>query len=259
MLTGMSLLGNRVGVVTGASSGIGRGIARKFAAEGADVVVADIREEPKSDEHPTHELIEDETDQHAVFVKCDVSSPDAFDPVMAAAEELGGLDIMVNNAGIWRPEEFLEVTEEEYTQLMDINMKGVYFGSQAAAKRLIDTGGGNIINISSINGIYGNADYPTYSVSKAGVRVFSYSLAHRLGEHGIRVNAIHPGAINTNIGPDEAEPDEEELAQLRQMIPLERQGEPEDVAGAAVFLASELGSYVSGASLLVDGGWTNWR
>ena len=86
------------------------------------IVVADIRQEPKSDEHPTHELIEDETDQHAVFVKCDVSSPDAFDPVMAAAEELGGLDIMVNNAGIWRPEEFLEVTEEEYTQLMDINI-----------------------------------------------------------------------------------------------------------------------------------------
>jgi NAD(P)-dependent dehydrogenase (short-subunit alcohol dehydrogenase family) len=255
----MELLDNSVSVVTGGSSGIGRAIALEYASQGSDVIVADVREDPKEEGAPTHEKIVDETDQESAFVECDVSDVGDLETAMEVADELGGVDVMINNAGIWRPEEFLEVTEDEYQQLMDVNLKGVYFGSQVAAQRMVEDGGGCILNLSSVNGIYGNAQYPTYSASKAGVRVLTYSLAHRLGDHGIRVNALHPGAIDTEIGPADQETSEEELEQMRAMIPLGRQGQPEDVADAAVFLASDLASYVTGTSLLVDGGWTNWR
>ncbi|KAB1191905.1 glucose 1-dehydrogenase [Haloferax sp. MBLA0076] len=256
----MSLLEGRVAVVTGGSSGIGRGIALAYAEEGADVVVCDIREDPKEGGRPTYVKIEEDTDQSATYVELDVTDPAAFEDAMDAAEAFGGVDIMVNNAGIWRPEDFLEVTEGEFQQMMDINLKGVYFGAQAAAKRMVERGGGSIINVSSINGIYGNGGYPTYSASKGAVRTLSYSLAHGLGGQGIRVNAIHPGAINTKIGPEDAEATtEEQMEQLKAMIPLGRQGEPDDVAGVAVFLASDLGKYVTGESIVVDGGWTSWR
>lgn len=257
----MSLLEGQVSVVTGASSGIGRGIALEFASQGADVVNADIREDPKEGGTPTHERIEEETDQRAVYVECDVSDVAQLEATMEVAEELGGIDIMVNNAGIWQPEEFLEMTEEKYQYQMDINLKGVYFGCQRAAARMVESGGGNIINISSINGIYGDGGFPTYCASKAGVKVMTYSLAHRLGKYGIRVNAIHPGWIETEIGPDQDdhERDEEETNELLDDIPLGYQGQPSEIGGPAAFLASDLATYVSGASLVVDGGWTNWR
>ncbi|MEF8855087.1 MAG: SDR family oxidoreductase, partial [Haloarculaceae archaeon] len=188
----------------------------------------------------------------------DVTEVDDLEAAVAAADEFGGVDVMVNNAGIWRPEEFLEVTEQEYAQLMAINMKGVYFGSQTAAKRMVEADGGSIINISSVNGIFGNGGFPSYTVSKAGIRVLSRSLAHGLGDHGVRVNCILPGAIDTAIGPEDADT-EGQIDQLLPMIPLGRQGQPADIGGAAVFLASDLASYVTGASLVVDGGWTTWR
>jgi len=263
----MGLLTDTAAVVTGGASGIGRGIAIEYARQGADVVVADVREAPKGEGAPTHEEIRAETDRDAVFLECDVTEVGDLEAAVEAAGEFGGIDVMVNNAGIWHPEEFLEVTEAEYRRMMDINMKGVYFGAQAAARRMVEGGGGAIINMSSANGIYGNGGYPTYTVSKAGIRLLSRSLAHGLGEHGIRVNSIHPGAITTEIGPErEGEPTEEQeeaaakqAEQLRAMIPQGRQGEPADVAGPAVFLASDLARYVTGASIVVDGGWTCWR
>jgi NAD(P)-dependent dehydrogenase (short-subunit alcohol dehydrogenase family) len=258
----MTLLDGKTAVVTGGSSGIGRGIARGFAEHGAGaVVVADVREDPKESGPPTHELLADETDAAATFVECDVTNTDDLEAAADAAAEFGGLDIWVNNAGIWHAEDFLDVTEAEYQQLMDINTKGAYFGSQVAAARLRDRGGGSIINISSIAGLFGNGNWPTYATSKGGLTLLTYSLAHELGEHGIRVNAIHPGAIQTMIG---GEPTDSEAAaagaeQFTQMVPLGRYGQPEDVAGAAVFLASDLAGYVTGESLVVDGGWTSWR
>ncbi|MFB6075119.1 MAG: SDR family oxidoreductase [Haloarculaceae archaeon] len=256
----MALLDEKTAVVTGGSSGIGRGIAMAFAEQGADVVVADVREDPKEGGAPTHEAIRDETDRDATFVNCDVTAVDDLEAAVDAAEEFGGIDAMINNAGIWRPEDFLEVTETDYQELMDINMKGVFFGSQVAAARMVDGDGGSIVNLSSVNGLYGNGGFPTYTVSKGGIALLSYSLAHRFGGDGIRVNAIHPGAIDTEIGPaDAAQTSEEQIAQLEGMIPLGRQGQPEDIAGAAVFLASDLASYVTGESLVVDGGWTSWR
>ncbi|WP_256289442.1 glucose 1-dehydrogenase [Halobellus inordinatus] len=257
----MTLLDGKTAVVTGGSSGIGRGIARGFAEHGAGaVVVADVREDPKESGPPTHELLADETDAAATFVECDVTNTDDLEAAADAAAEFGGLDIWVNNAGIWHAEDFLDVTEAEYQQLMDINTKGAYFGSQVAAARLRDRGSGSIINISSIAGLFGNGNWPTYATSKGGLTLLTYSLAHELGEHGIRVNAIHPGAIQTMIGGEQTDPEAAAGAeQFTQMVPLGRYGQPEDVAGAAVFLASDLAGYVTGESLVVDGGWTSWR
>lgn len=258
----MPLLDNRVTIVTGGSSGIGRGIAREFAEYGADaVVVADIREEPKEGGQPTHEAIEEETDASSVFVHCDVTDQTELESAIEAADEFDGVDVMVNNAGIWRSEEFFDVTEDEYRQLMDINLKGAYFGSQIAATRMAESDGGSIINISSIAGLFGNGDWPTYSASKGGLTMLTYSLAHKLGEHGIRVNAIHPGGVQTMIGGESADPEvaAEQAEQFTQMVPLGRYGQPEDIAGAATFLASDLAGYVTGESLVVDGGWTSWR
>lgn len=256
----MHLLEDRTCVVTGGSSGIGRGIALAFASAGADVVVADVQEAPKEGGQPTHEKIEAETERRATFVDCDVSHVPDIEATMDAADEFGGVDVMVNNAGIWRPEDFLAVTTEEYERMMDVNTKGVFFGCQAAARRMVENGGGAIVNVASVGGIFGNAGYPTYTASKAAVRTLTFSLAHALGPSGIRVNVIDPGAIETEIGPEDQEPlSDEQMAQFEQMIPLGGQGQPEDVASVALFLASDLAGYVTGESIVVDGGWTAWR
>ncbi|WP_049986876.1 SDR family NAD(P)-dependent oxidoreductase [Halobellus rufus] len=258
----MSLLDGKTAVVTGGSSGIGRAIARGFAEQGAEaVVVADVREQPKEGGPPTHELIETETDTSSVFVECDVTDRSDLREAVDAAEAAGGLDVLVNNAGIWRSEEFFEVTEAEFQRMLDINLKGAYFGSQIAAERLVEGDSGAIINVSSIAGLFGNGDWPTYAASKGGLTTLTYSLAHKLGGHGIRVNAIHPGGVQTMIGGEPSDPEAaaEQAEQFTQMVPLGRYGQPEDIAGAATFLASDLASYVTGESLVVDGGWTSWR
>lgn len=253
----MDSLVNHTCVVTGGSSGIGRRIACEFATWGADVIVADHVAEPKAGGTPTHERIESETDRRASFVECDVSDVSAIEAAVVAAEEYGGIDVMVNNAGIWRPEDFLAVTEAEYHQVMDVNLKGVYFGSQAAARHMVDNGGGSILNISSIAGRSGNGGYPTSTAARAGMTAMTSSLAHALGPSGIRVNAIHPGVIETEIGPEDYDQlTEEQQAQLTQLIPLGGLGQSTDVANVAVFLASDLAGYITGESIVVDGGWT---
>lgn len=255
----MTLLDDEIAVITGGSSGIGRGIALAFAEHGAEaVVVADVREDPKGEGVPTHEKIETETDADAAFVHCDVTDRDDLVTAMEAADEFGGVSIMVNNAGVWRAEDFFDVTEEEYRGLMDINLYGAFFGSQVAAERMVKGDGGSIINISSIAGLFGNGNWPTYSASKGGLTMLTYSLAHKLGEHDIRVNAVHPGSIETMIGGDQ-ETSEEEAEAFTQQVPLGRYGQPEEIGGAVTFLASDLASYITGESLVVDGGWTSWR
>lgn len=251
------LLANQAAVVTGASSGIGRGIARTYAEHGADVVVADIRADPREGGTPTHELVSEETDSRATFVECDVSELDDLEAAAEAADELGGLDVWVNNAGVFRNEAFLDVTRDEFADLMRVNVLGSFFGAQVAARRMVDReDGGRIVNVSSIAGILGNGGYVTYCVSKGAVRLLTYALAHRLGPEGVRVNAIHPGGVETAMMEDSAMTDEEREAFVQQ-IPSRRLGGPDDVADAALFLASDLSSYVNGESLIVDGGYTN--
>ena len=254
------LLRGKTAVVTGASSGNGRAIARTFAENGADIVVADIREEPRLGGTPTHEIIPEETDASASFVECDVTSNDDLRAAVAEADEYGGIDVMVNNAGIFtHSEDLLGVTEDEYRTMMDINTKGPFFGSQFAAEKMLASGGGNIINLSSINGDVGTKSNVPYCASKGAVRVMTYALADALAPD-IRVNAIHPGMIETaQIVKDYDHLEEEKEQERLDTIPLGRQGRPEEIAKAALFLASDLASYVTAASLVVDGGVVNTR
>ena len=252
------MLQNDTAVITGAASGNGRAIARRFAEEGANIVVADLTEQPRQGGMPTHELIVDEYDVGAAFVETDVTDTEDLDAAVEAAEQFGGIDHMVNNAGVFRSEEFLEVTEDEYEFLMDINVRGVFFGAQAAARRLVDNGGGTIINISSVAGLEGSAAHVTYTASKGAVRLLTYSLAAKLGPDGVRVNAIHPGLIETAMTTDDVPIfGTEAEEQFLQKVPSGRGGTPEDVADAALYLASDLSDYVNGESLVVDGGMSS--
>lgn len=252
------LLSETAAVVTGGASGNGRSIARTFAEEGADVVVADVQADPREGGTPTHELIEAETDARAAFVECDVTDNDDLREAVDAADEFGGIDVMVNNAGIYRAETFTDVTEAEYRTLMDVNVKGVFFGAQIAAERMLETGGGSIINMSSVAGIQGSRQSPTYSASKGAVRLLTYALAAELGEDGVRVNAIHPGVIETSMTTEDVGLVRGENAdRYRSMIPQGRFGTPDDVADVTLFLASDLADYVNGASLVVDGGMSS--
>lgn len=254
------LLSGKTAVVTGASSGNGRAIARTFAEHGADVVVADIRKEPRLGGTPTHELINEETSSASSFVNCDVTSNEDLREAILEADEYGGIDVMVNNAGIFaHSEDLYDVDEDEYRTMMDINTKGPYFGSQFAAEKMQESGGGNIINLSSINGDIGTKSNVVYCASKGAVRVMTYALADALGPD-IRVNAIHPGMIETaQIVEDYAHLEESEREERLGTIPLGRKGHPEEIAKAALFLASDLASYVNAASLVVDGGVKNTR
>lgn len=247
-----SLLADTRAVVTGGSSGIGREIAVRFAEHGAAVVVADIREQPRMGGESTVERIERETDATARFVECDVTERDDLVAAIEAAETMGGIDIMVNNAGLLVQEPFLEFDETTYDRVMDVNVKGTFFGAQIAARRMIGRNDGSIINLSSVSGLVGTGARAVYCASKGAVRLLTYALADELGSQGVRVNAIHPGAIDTAqarqdsgvVGQDE----------FLQRVPLGRFGDPGDVADAALYLASDLADYVNGASLVVDGG-----
>jgi NAD(P)-dependent dehydrogenase (short-subunit alcohol dehydrogenase family) len=202
------ILDGQTAVVTGAASGLGRAMSLTFAEHGADVVVADIREAPREGGDPTHERIPAETDRRATYVDCDVTDRADLEAAAEAATEFGGLDIWVNNAGIHNVIDFLEVTEEDYDRLMDINLKGTFFGAQVAGQHLVE----------------------------AGVQQLTCALADRFGEgeEGQRFQAM-----------------------LLEAIPAGRFGEPQEVANVALFLASDLSSYVNGERIIVDGGFAH--
>ncbi len=254
------LLEEKTAVVTGAASGNGRGISMRMAAHGANVVVADVRREPRMEGAPTHEKIEAETDASAVFVECDVTEIDDIEAAVQAADEFGGIDIMVNNAGIvLDPRPLVDTSIEEYRQLMSINLDGVYFGTQKAAQRMIEQGtGGSIVNMSSTAGFVGQEQSTGYSAAKGGVRLFSYAAAAELGEHDIRVNAVHPGVVETAMTAKDWEFIGTELGeQTKEQVPLGKFAQPEDVGNVAVFLASDLAGHVTAESILIDGGRTH--
>jgi glucose 1-dehydrogenase len=252
-------LSGRVAVVTGSSSGLGRAIAVRLAAEGASVVVSDVLAEPKEGGEATEAVIA-AAGGTSVRVPADVSRAADVDALVAAAvQRFGRLDVMVNNAGIAgaASKSLLETTEADWDAIMAVNLRGVFLCCKRAIGEMIEQEPigevrGRVINISSQHGMIGPPGHVAYATSKGGVVNLTHQLAVDYGRHGILVNAVAPGKIIT--GPaSTANPDNVAYSHAR--TPFSRLGRPEDVAGATAFLASDDALYVSGTNLLVDGGW----
>ena len=241
-------LEGKVAVVTGASRGIGRAIAEGLAAAGADVCC--VARGADGAEAAAAACRDRGRKAHAVAA--DVSEPDDVDRVFAEARaELGGCDIVVNNAGITADNLLLRIKPEEWDRVMAVNLRGTFLCTKAAMRPMMKARAGRIINISSVVGLNGNPGQANYAASKAGIIAFSKTVAREVASRGITVNVICPGFIVTDmtdaIGDDAK-------AQMAASIPLGRLGEPADVAEAALFLASDASAYVTGAVLVVDGG-----
>ncbi len=242
-------LTGKVAIVTGANTGIGQGIAVALAEAGADVALVG-----RSSADETAEKVR-ATGRRAAIIGADLSSiapvQDVVDKTLA---ELGGLDILVNNAGIIRRNDSLDFTEEDWDAVMDTNLKSVFFLSQAAARHMVPNGGGKIINIASMLTFQGGIRVPSYTASKSGVGGLTKLLACEWAGKGINVNAIAPGYIATN-NTAALQADETRNRQIMERIPSGRWGDPRDLGGAAVFLASSAANYIQGHILAVDGGW----
>jgi NAD(P)-dependent dehydrogenase (short-subunit alcohol dehydrogenase family) len=253
--TDTGLLSGKTAVVTGGSSGIGRAIASTYADHGANVVVGDIRREPRRGGPPTVERIR-EAGGEARFVEADVTEyADVETLVEVAVEEYGAVDVMVNNAGILQQTRLHETTADQWAELMDINVTGVFHGTKAAVSRMLDQEtGGNVVNVSSISGSIGRAEAPAYCASKGAVTMLTRQNAIDYGPEGIRVNAVGPGGTLTAMVYEVMSEPRREY--LEGQTPLRRLAEPEEVADAATFLASDMASYVNGHVLFVDGGFS---
>jgi len=249
-------LSGKVALITGGSSGIGREIAMRYADHGARVVVADVQRTARDADTPTADAINAKHPERASFVECDVTDQGDIKRAIAAAASMGSIDVLVNNAGIFRQHDFLNLTPEDFDMLMNLNVRAVFFVAQAAAQQMVgQANGGSIINLSSVAGLQGVAGFTTYCASKGAVRLFTMALAQELAERNVRVNAIHPGLIRTTMTTDDVPIAEGEMGEAyASQIPMGRFGTPTDVAGIALFLASGLSRYVTGASMLVDGG-----
>jgi NAD(P)-dependent dehydrogenase (short-subunit alcohol dehydrogenase family) len=248
------LLNDRVAVVTGGGSGIGREISEVFAAEGARIAVLDrTREsgeavvEALAAAHPAA--------PQPLFFELDVRLAEQVDAAMrGVADEAGRIDILVNSAGVREIRDVFALPTEEWDTVIAINLSGTFYSCQAAARRMRDTGGGSIVNLASVAGLTGIARRPAYSAAKHGIVGLTKSLARDLAEAGIRVNAICPGLIRTPLTEQYFVDDTFERA-LAQTVPLQRHGTTSEVAQAALYLVSEMASYVTGIALPVDGGF----
>jgi len=247
----MTRLKGRVALVTGAQQGIGRAIALAFAQEGADVVVNYLDDLGAAERVATDAR---KSGVRALVVQGDVSRVEACQALVGrAVQELGGLDVLVNNAGVYPRSPFLELSEREWDFVLDVNLKGSCFCAQAAAKAMIIGGRrrGSIINLSS-SSVRGQPRGVHYTASKGGVITMTRTMALELAPHGIRVNAIAPGTTDT------AQPrggnTEEELVAMAKTIPLGRIAQPEDIASVAVFLAADESRHMTGQTLHVNGG-----
>jgi NAD(P)-dependent dehydrogenase (short-subunit alcohol dehydrogenase family) len=242
-------------IVTGGASGIGRAIARRLGEAGATVLVADVREEPKDrgEQIPTHEAIE-AAGGRARYAETDVTDPEEVAALVEAAREVGGVDVMVNNAGVFLDSPLLDTPPETLDRLFAVNVRGVFYGCQAAAADMLDRGEpGVLLNTASISSNVAQFGQVGYDATKGAIRMITRGAALELAEHGIRVNAVAPGQIATEIS--EGWTEEAKDGEFLKPVPLGRAGTPEDIAGPALFLVSEDAAYVTGVLLDVDGGW----
>lgn len=249
----MGQIENKVAIVTGGGGGIGGAIVRRFAAEGAKVVIADIDAEAaqaraaevSSQRGDALPLVSDVTNKRSVE-----------EMVQSTKERWGRIDILANVAGGATIKPVVDVTEQEWDHIINMNLKSTFLCSQAVLKTMIEQRYGKIVSISSIYGFTGNATRASYATAKAGVAVFTKSLALEVVEHGITVNAIAPGRILTDRVRGHYT--EEEWAERVALIPMKRAGKPEEIASAAVFLVTDENKYITGQTIHVNGAWLNW-
>lgn len=247
-------LSGKVAIVTGSATGIGQAIAIRLGSEGAQVVIDYLNHRNEAEE--TRKQIESAGGK-AIIVQADVSKLDDVQRLVDEAwKQLGSCDIVVNNAGIEKSADFWEVTEQDYDAVLEVNLKGPFFLTQAFVRRLRDSKRpGRIINISSVHEDMAFPHFSTYCMSKGGLRMLTRDLAVELGPLGITINNIAPGAIMTPINKKLLD-DKPKLNALLKNIPLGRMGSPEDVATLAAFLASDDAAYINGSTYIIDGGLT---
>jgi NAD(P)-dependent dehydrogenase (short-subunit alcohol dehydrogenase family) len=252
-------LGDRVAIVTGGSSGIGRGIALRLAEAGATIVIADVRREPHRGGHfqtdvttPTDELVSAEFDTRSSYVETDTSDPDAVDRLVErTVDEYGGIDVLVNNAGILISGTSQEVARADYERMIAVNLNGYFYTTSAAVPHLRDADHGRIVNVSSVNAYYGGGG-AGYAASKAGIVNMTRDFAVEVADDDVTANTVLPGVIKTplqDVGGDAA------IERRREETPLSRLGEPRDVGEAVAFFASDAAAWITGAELVVDGGY----
>lgn len=254
----LNRLEGKTAIITGASSGIGRAIARRFAGEGANVIIADVTEEPMEGGEPARDLIT-KAGGEATFVRTDVSSAAQVDALVSdAAARYGRLDVLVNNAAIYSSTPLTETSEADWDRVMGVNLKGVFLCSKRAVQQMltqdvVNEARGRIVNISSQHGMVCAPGDIAYGVSKAGVAYITRQIAADYARQHIVCNAVAPGKILTGKPGAAVEP--AALKYSEQRTPMPRLGRPEDVAAAALFLASDECTYTTGVNLMVDGGW----
>jgi 2-deoxy-D-gluconate 3-dehydrogenase len=244
-------LSDRSAIVTGGAMGIGLGIARRLHEAGANVLIADLDETVAAG--VAAQLQETRADS-AVALQADVAEESSVrEMVEVACESFGGVDILVNNAGIYPMVPFLEIDAHTFRRVIDVNLTGLFLCTRAAARQMIEQGrGGRIVNITSIDALHPSmVGLAHYDASKHGAWGFTKNVALELAPHGIWVNAIAPGGIAT---PGIGDVDEEQMSAFARSIPMGRIGDPDEIGRAALFLASDLSSYMTGAQIVVDGG-----
>ncbi|NLY86175.1 MAG: 3-oxoacyl-ACP reductase FabG [Tissierellia bacterium] len=239
---------NKVAIITGGGRGIGEATAKKFIKEGAKVVIADINQEDI--ERTVEEIREMGGEVEGIYV--DVTKMESVNRMIEfTLEKFGRLDILVNNAGITMDATLLKMTEDQWDKVVDVNLKGVFNCGQAAARVMADQGSGVILNASSVVGLYGNFGQTNYAATKWGVIGMTKTWAKELGRKGVRVNAVAPGFIAT---PMVKKMPEKVINMMKEKTPLQRLGEPEEIANAYAFLASDEAQFITGAVLEVTGG-----
>lgn len=249
-MNGLFDLTGKVSIVTGASRGLGRAMAVGLAKAGSSVVVADML--------GTNETVTEikKTGRKTIAVNVDVSKKDEVQGMVnKALESFGRVDILVNNAGIFRSAPAEEVKEEDWGKVIDVNLTGQFLCAQAAGREMIRQKSGKIINISSIAGKFASAESVAYCASKAGLILMTKTLAVEWGKHNIHVNAICPGIFATPMTEDFTK-DESFMRTVKTRVPLSRCGEPVELVGTVIYLASRASDYMTGHALVIDGGWT---
>ncbi len=240
-------LKDKVAVITGAAQGIGLGIAQRFSTEGAGVMMLDINAEIGRKAA--------QSIKNAVFLEADVSQKSAVDAAVATViEQTGQIDICVNNAGILRSGDVLDISEEDFDTVLGVNLKGAFLMSQAVGRHMVKAGSGSIINMSSVNGVMTIPTILPYNVSKGGLDQLTRVMAIGLAQKGIRVNAIGPGSILTDLLINQVMTDDEKRRAILSRTPMGRCGEVDEIASIALFLASDESSYITGQCIYADGG-----